>query len=200
MAEKIDWEKVLEKEWLWNIWETTVKKQLSCTKNSLLNIIENLSLQKSIEIIEKEKNIKIILWDDNWWYIEFYSSSNFLLWKIWHDWYKLKSNNIDYNHLWIEINWDFQWNWYSKLLYDLYYKYSLENENVVYPDYELAQSNSRINLLLSIWYKIKEIYIEWFFLDVSSNDENKLLKDIKNNYYWKQWYTYKLVLEKDNFD
>jgi hypothetical protein len=91
--------------------------------------------------------------------------------------------------------WISQWKWYSKLLYDLYYKYSLENRNIIYPDYDLAQSNSRINLLLSIWYKIKEIYIEWFFLDVSSDDKNKLLKDIKNNYYWKQWYTYKLVLE-----
>jgi hypothetical protein len=190
------WNKILEEEWLWVIWEESpVSNEVENTKQSLLDTIEFLSFEDLKNRIEKEKDIIIKYWTDNWWFIEFYTKSNDLIWKIWYDWYELEPNNIDYNHLWIEIYWDYQWKWYSKLLYDLYYKYWLENKEVIYPEYDLAQSNSRINLLLSIWYKIKEVYINWVFLEVSDEDLNAILKDIKDNYYWSQWHTYKLVLE-----
>jgi hypothetical protein len=50
MSEEIDWEEILKNEWLEVIWELSTKKQLSSTKNNLLNIIENLSLNESIKL------------------------------------------------------------------------------------------------------------------------------------------------------
>lgn len=207
--EKINWDDPDIDKILWKGFEDLDKKEgfykdsnipdnKEKIKNKVLKNIENKSFRESLKIIENEKNIKIKCWNDNWWFIEFYSNANVLIWKIWNDWYELEPGNIDNNHLWIEIYWEFQWKGFSKLLYDLYYKYSLENTDIIYPDYDLAQSNSRINLLIKLWYKLKEIFINWYFLELSEYDKINIINDIENNYYWKQWNTIKL--EKDNFD
>ena len=208
MSEKIDWnDPNLDLDSiLWKWYEDIDKKEGFIVENNLdynekvKEIIDFDSFDLLVSKVEKEKDIKIKVSIDNWWKIELYSKDWDLIWKIWYDWYILREWDIDPNHLWIEVYNKYQWQWYSKILYKLYYNLSLENEKVIFPDYDLASKNSRINLLLSLWFKMTEQYINWIFLPISDIEKDKILNSIKENYYGRQWYSIKLVLDKDTFD
>jgi len=149
---------------------------------------------KLVQKIEKEKNIIIKYWYSEWGFIEFYSRPNILIWKIWNTSYELDEWNIVDNHLWIEVYWINKWKWLSVLLYDLYYKFSLENDEIIYPNYDFVESNSRIKLLLKRWYKLKEKFINWIFIEISDNEIKRVLDDVEKKYYWRQKYIYKMIL------
>ena len=208
MSEKIDWnDPNLDLDSiLWKWYEDIDKKEGFIVENNLdynekvKEIIDFDSFDLLVSKVEKEKDIKIKVSIDNWWKIELYSKDWDLIWKIWYDWYILREWDIDPNHLWIEVYNKYQWQWYSKILYKLYYNLSLENKKVIFPDYDLASKNSRINLLLSLWFKMTEQYINWIFLPISDIEKDKILNSIKENYYGRQWYSIKLVLDKDTFD
>lgn len=173
----------------------TEKTEIITTKKNLNNLLWEQSFSKIMEDIKNNKNIDIKYGEKEWWFIEFYTKDKDLIWKIRHDWFKLDKYNIDYNHLWIEIYEEYKWKWYSKLLYKLYYAYHLENKNIIFPEYELAKKNSRINLLISIWYKLKEIYINWVFSELDEKEKDIILNNVKKDYYWEQKHTYKLILD-----
>ena len=193
--DKILWIPDLDKKlWISDLDKTETEFNFSNENfwQTVSNILENFDTDKNfndlIREIEKEKNIEINFWEKNGGFVEIYKNKD-LVWRIWKTWYKITDDIIDENHLWIEVYWEYEWKWYSKLLYKIYYKYSLENDNIFFPEYEFAKKNSRINLLLKLWYKVIWYYTNWFFYPDEDIDINI------NDYYWEQDIIYKFKLD-----
>ena len=168
--------------------------------NNLDELFDSYSLDELAKLLKKEKWINIYIWEkkeesESWnkWYIAIFSKDNKLIWEIWTDLYNLWNEEYIDSHLWIEVNPEFQWQNYWNILYKLYFKAIEENSNFFFPIEEFANTNSRILLLLKMWYNLESKYDLWEFIILSENEKYKIIKDAKNNYYDKQIYDYKFI-------
>lgn len=177
------------------------------TKLIKINLLEKILRIDEIEVLknslEKEFDLKIYFSEkkenietENNWCITIYSKEFILIWEIWTDLYSLDFNNIIDSHLWIKISDDFLWKWFWIILYKLYEKWSKINKNIFYPFEDFAIKNSRITLLLKMWYKLDSRYENWEFKKLSNIEKDVFLAWVRKNYYWEQINIYKLILDE----
>ena len=168
--------------------------------NDLDKLFYSYSLDEIAKILKNEKWINIYIWEkkeesESWnkWYIAIFSKTHKLIWEIWTDLYNLWNEEYIDSHLWIEVNPEFQWQNFWNILYKLYFKVAEENWEFFLPIEEFANTNSRILLLIKMWYSLKSKYNLWEFIELSKENKYKIIKDAQKNYYDKQVYDYKFI-------
>ena len=182
-------------------WEYYKSKKLE-ENNDLDDILDLSDIKKIKELLEKKYWIKIYFWEKKEdsesaynGYISIFKWND-LVWEIWTDLFNLWNEDYVDSHLWVEVYGEYQWKWFWKLLYKLYKRWSELDENIFFPPEEYATKNSRIKMLLDIWYKLDGVYEKWDFGELTEEEKQKILENIEKNYYDKQNYIYKFIYKE----
>lgn len=157
--------------------------------------IEKLDFEESVE--ELSKHGILVEVDDYYHSIKLYLEWNFI-WEIYNDAY-IDKNFSSTEHLYKEINEEYRWKGYWKLLFELYIKKSNEDPRFILPVEDYTKKVSVINLYEKFWYEIIwKINSLWEYTKITKEDI-KEIKEIKNNL--KKWFmeyqlNYTVVLKR----
>lgn len=188
------WEKILEKEGLWDIdneiWIKNNKKNLEKTlKTTPKKIDFVINPDEYIKNFEKEnpwfkvkvdfENFEIEILDKNW----------LMVWYIWPwivplEWFETEE------HLYFEVDEKYRWKNFWKFLYSIYKYFSKKDKNFVLPSYEFVNSPSALKFYLqNEIFSIVEIYDEneKNFRELDEQEVKKYLKEKWENFFDKDW-------------
>lgn len=183
------WEKILEKEGLWDIdvkewFSEKVKKVLVLkTIKDLDNYILEIEERNNVFFEIDEENFSVILYDrdtkNEIWFVK--------PWIYSYNWLNKKS------HLDFVVSDNYRWKWFWKNLleiYDFYWKVS-KNKNFSLPIKEYHHKLSSINLFIKyFWYKISAKFIDWEKIEVDDYEFDRI------NFWWKEELDHTYELEK----
>lgn len=197
-----DWEKILEKEWLWieeeqNEINYSVSEILS-SNNDNINDFKKLS-----EKIEKRYNVSVCFSSqDNSLYILDKNNDLKLIWEVFLSEYE-HWLYLNEEHLYFKIEEGYRWKWWWKKIFELYELLCEENEDFFIPDEECTNIVSMIHLYKKFWYICKYKIVDWLDEKIELEDEDfklidKTIRDFKK---WKKedFLPFTIILEREGY-
>ena len=172
------WEQFLDK----NLFPNDSYNESENNSTLINSILSENSLNQIFLQIETEFNCKVNMNPKNWFLNIENITNGETIWLIRPSEY-VDGNIYETEHLFFELNEKYKWLEYWKLLYKLYERIWLENDNFKIFDTEYTNITSMINFYIKEWYEIIWKCVGWMNIvwDFTEDDQDELDR-IENEY------------------